>query len=465
MGQSRVDNHGIRKKITLRCNRYYHAVPVHSHTIDPSDHRRSKSIKTECMAHVNVNRIENSSRYHITLAHWDHNHPSEIPEGAPVRRLATEAEKNEISHLATTSTQTFSRGQISAIMKTRNMPGQVLEPRQIGNIINNARRNARDVVDDLGGDFAAIIASLHQKSQESHGWVYHIKLDKDQVVTGIWWQSPLQAELGQRYGDVLINDNTYNRNQHGYPLNIGIIIDGQARSRNAWYALHAKEDIAHHTWVFQCHLQSAGTPPECLMTDRHRTLISVAKEVLPLTRHLFCIHHLEGNIESNVRRSLGSDWVKFTQAFWQVYRAVSPQEFDHLWDNLVICFPSAREYLDLELYPCRFQWAWAFTSFQFTCGVRTSGRVEVENRVNKIIGGAKKGAKQLFDGLNERTDGQSLDDMIRARDVCVSFSETLPAASVLHFFSDIILISLPVASMLVLSSLSFLVLSMSYESM
>ena len=123
-------------------------------------------------------------------------------------------------------------------------------------------------------------------------------------------------------------------------------------------------------------------------------------------------------MEINVRRSLGSQWSEFTQMFWKTYRAVSPEEFDRLWLILVTNFPSARQYLQDELYPCRSQWAWAYTSFQFTCGVRTNGRVEGENRVNKLIGGPKKSAMQLFNGLNERTTGQGVQDMIRVRDVC-----------------------------------------------
>jgi len=80
----------------------------------------------------------------------------------------------------------------------------------------------------------AIIVSLEEKS-----WLHYLKLDEDQIITGIWWQSPLQGELCRHYGDILINDNTYTQNQNGYPLNIGIIVDGQGSSHNAWYALHA----------------------------------------------------------------------------------------------------------------------------------------------------------------------------------------------------------------------------------
>jgi hypothetical protein len=119
IAQGKIDQHGNRKKVTFRCNHYYHAVPVHSTVIDPADHRRGKTIKTECLAHVNINRISNSSLYHVTLTHWDHNHPREIPEGAPIRRKPTAAEKAEISKLATSSTQIFTHGQIVNVLDSR----------------------------------------------------------------------------------------------------------------------------------------------------------------------------------------------------------------------------------------------------------------------------------------------------------------------------------------------------------
>ena len=401
--------------MTFRCNHYYHATPVHSTAIDPADHRHGKTIKTQCSAHVNVNRIASSSLYHITLTHWDHNHPREIPEGAPIPRPPTAVEKSEISKLATSSTQTFTRGQIATVLQSRSGSSEILEPRQISNIINDAQSKARAEVSSLGGDFAAIIACL-----EENAWLHFLRLDEGQVVTGIWWQSQLQGELCRRYGDILINDNTYARNQNGYPLNIGIIIDGHGCSRNAWYALHAREDVIHHDWVFTCHLQSAGFPPEGLISDRHRSIIASACRILPLTPHFYCIHHLDGNVEANVRCGLGSQWSDFSKMFWRTYRAVSPEEFDRLWHILITTFPSAQHYLQEELYPCRSQWAWAYTSFQFTCGVRTNGRVEGENRVNKLIGGPKKSAIQLFHGLNQCTQGQGVQDMIRVHDVSIS---------------------------------------------
>ena len=169
----------------------------------------------------------------------------------------------------------------------------------------------------LGGDIAAIIASLQKKIDEEHGWKYDLKLNNSQTVTGIWWQSQLQAKLTKRFSDVLVNDNTYNWNNSGYPLNIGVVIDNTGTLRNAWYALHVMEDLAHHNWVLRCHLDSAGgVHPEVFASDQSQTLISSIEASLLLTDHMYCLHHLDGNVTINLRASLGTEWSNFQHDFW-----------------------------------------------------------------------------------------------------------------------------------------------------
>jgi hypothetical protein len=82
-------------------------------------------------------------------------------------------------------------------------------------------------------------------------------------------------------------------------------------------------------------------------------------------------------------------------------------------------YPATAAYLNEELYPCRQKWAWAWVSNVFTAGVRTNGRVESENHVNKALGGPKKTLLQLFNNLNERTDGQTAREMTSAHMVSV----------------------------------------------
>ena len=307
-------------------------------------------------------------------------------------------------------------------MLANEFPHHPLEARQITNIINQARKNAREDVERLGGDVNAVLTDLRQRNEAGEGWSYHIRLDDSQTLVALWWQSNAQARLGKRYSDILLNDNSYNRNQYGYPLNIGIAIDGFGVSRNIWYSFHATEDLETHAWVYQRHLESTGCEPDVLYTDRHPTLIRAAADVFPLTSHMFCLYHMKSNVVTNLRRTLSSCWDQFLVDFWAIYRAVSPWDFDRQWNDLLAKYPDARDYLEHELYPCRHQWAWAWVSQTFTAGCRTTGRAEVENRMNKAITGPKKTLLGLYHALNERTAHQSEQELVRVRDVCFFLS-------------------------------------------
>ncbi|KIJ19111.1 hypothetical protein PAXINDRAFT_70136 [Paxillus involutus ATCC 200175] len=338
------------KKVILRCNRYHTYHATHLPYLDPADLQKGRTIKTNCGAHVNLNRLRGSSLWHVTLVNWSHNHDREIPEGGHAPKRPTMEQKKVVASYAKSSN--FSRSHITSILDTQ-FPDRSLEPRQ------------------------------------------------QQMVIVLWWQSPTQRELGQHFHDILINDNTYNHNMYSYPLNIGVVINNFGASRNSWYAFHRVEDTDTHAWVFQCHLESARKPPDIVVSDRSGAVIAVVARTMPLTRHLYCLHHLKGNMANKLRLVIGAEWNNFVRDFWAAYRAVSPEE----------------HYLNDELHSCRQKWAWAWTSHTFTAGIRTNGRVEVENWTNKMLGGPKKPLLELFNNLNECTNGQSAQEMIRAREI------------------------------------------------
>ncbi|KAF7345871.1 hypothetical protein MVEN_01609100 [Mycena venus] len=291
----------------------------------------------------------------------------------------------------------FSRKQLGEVLASQ-FPDRTLEPRQISNMRNQARSEARQEVNRLGGDVQAILASLETLSQSEPGWAYSVQMDTNGVVTALWWQSPEQAQLTGRYTDILINDNSYNRNDKQYPP-------------IHWY--HHTESFA---WILRCHLRATGDiHPELFVSDRSGALIAAVVLVLIFTFHIYCLSHLLENVDRNLGRVLGDAWRSFLPDFWACYRAVSPEDFETQWQALVQRYPAARSYLT-DLYECRDRWAWAWISVRFTAGIRTNGRVEVENRITKTITGPGKTLFQVFNALNERTQEQKRDENIRVRD-------------------------------------------------
>ncbi|KAE9385192.1 hypothetical protein BT96DRAFT_776130, partial [Gymnopus androsaceus JB14] len=151
--QSKKDVSGDLYKLTLRCHQYGEHTSSHLPDIDPAEFRVGKSARSGCSAHVNVRR--HGSLWRITLAEWDHNHARYIPEGGTASRPPTKEQRKMICSLANANGAAFSRSHLSSILNAQSV-GHPLEPRQIGNVLNASRRQARDEVAALGGDVHAI---------------------------------------------------------------------------------------------------------------------------------------------------------------------------------------------------------------------------------------------------------------------------------------------------------------------
>lgn len=167
------------------------------------------------------------------------------------------------------------------------------------------------------------------------------------------------------------------------------------------------------------------TPPDVFASDRDPALEAVVPRLMPTTFHIVCLHHMEGNLTVNLRSALGGEWNTFLGRFWAVYRAVCPEIFKSMWQQPLLDYPAAGPYLSSNLYPIRHRWAHPWISCRFTAGIRTNGRVESENRTNKILGGPKTSLVQLFENLNQRTREQVSKEQIAVRNVSTFIFEMM----------------------------------------
>lgn len=398
----------------MRCQCYGKPSEQHNVRVHPTDLRKGKSVQKGCLAHVNINRVPGATIYYISKVDNNHNHPRVLPIGGKAQRPPTAIHKSVVAKYAG---EGFNRQQIKTIL-SKETAGRLPEPRQLSNLLNVSRREAMDEIRQRGGDMHAIFTELQQLRQTEPGWEFRADTDNDGRLLALWWQSSAQADLAAKYGDVIINDNTYNRNQYGYTLNIGIVINGMGKSRNIWYCIHEREDTSTHEWVLSTYKSISGRSPEVFASDRDPALEPAVKIVFPTTFHLICLHHLKGNVVTRLRPAVGTNlWPSFMDDFWEMYRAVSPEIFDRRFDALCQKYSGAADYLRSNLYPCRDRWAWAWVSTVFMAGIRTNGRVEAENRVNKLFGGPKVSGYQLFQRLLGRLDEQTQGEQIGVREV------------------------------------------------
>ena len=137
---------GEVRRITMRCNHYRLPTEQHSVAIDPANHHQGRSNKMDCRAHVSIIREPESDLWMLNVPDWVHNHALEIPLGGNASRPPTKKLQEVISTIATTTN--LDRKDISTLIKQNPEydSKHPLEPRQITNIVNTARCNARNEV-------------------------------------------------------------------------------------------------------------------------------------------------------------------------------------------------------------------------------------------------------------------------------------------------------------------------------
>lgn len=268
----------------------------------------------------------------------------------------------------------------------------------------------------------ATVELLVKLKQADDHWVIAVEADPvTRQFMCLFWMSPRQVELAQRFSDVVINDITYQCNVYGLPLNIWLIIDHMFKSCNIAYALHTSETIHDHKWCLD-QLFAVLPPmfpplPKRAYFSDYDLALDVAVSDYEDVWHGLCIHHMGGNLAKNLAAPLGPLFQPFQDQFYQVYYSISPDAFEISWEKLLEDYPCSRDYLQKVFWPTRERWAWAWVSARFSCGVRTSGRVESENRVNKLFGNSKTTLFGLVKELIHHSDDQDTNKKLSARKV------------------------------------------------
>ena len=408
---------GDIKCLRLRCSSSSERKAKHDKRIDPADHRKSKTKRCSCRARVNVRRSAETGLYHFAEVNLTHNHPAPLDDHLPDYQPPSERQKVLVADLA--QIKSLGRAEIGALLAAQFLD-HPLSLRQVTNLLDQAQRNSRQSVQTLGGDFVAIAEKLNRLKENDPCWIVCFETDLNtHRIKHLFWMSPRQASLG-RFSDIVINDVAMGRNQYGMALNVFVVIDQFFATRNIAYSLHTSETAEEHGWALDCLFANLPPHPDRnIFSDADKGLdLAISKRSKDeVAFHGRCLNHLDGNVVKKLAPILGPAFQSFREAFWSMYYSISPAALEAAWEELVTKYPAAREYLDNELWPDRERWAWTFLGIRFTCGVRTSGRVEGENSVNKRLGDAKTMAYELVTRLIDRADAQHDLEAMRIRKV------------------------------------------------
>ncbi|CAD6945596.1 unnamed protein product [Tilletia controversa] len=356
---------------------------------------------------MNIRLSAAKNNWNVSSIDWNHNHAPHFDPSTtdPDANKTTEAERTIVAALASGSAR-LDRAAIRDVLRSV-VPGSKMTTIQITNVVTAERKKRRETLNTYGGDVASLLSWLAKEKVKDARFTYSFHCHPQTgALQRLFMSSPVMIDALGQFGDVLIADVAQGRNVYNMPLNVFSVIDGCGKTRNIGYAVQDREDHASHAWVLHALLRTTGKKPSVIISDQDAAFISAVREVLPTSHHVLCLYHLWQNIVKQLKGKLRGQWVSFPQSFWRVYKAPSPNAFEARWRDLLESYPRARTYLETYQYKNRRSWAAAWVRTRFTADTRTTGRVDSENGLSKLLSDRKSTLSDLFSRLLLRAEDQ-----------------------------------------------------------
>ena len=364
----------IRRK-SFRCSLsgVYKARKVVDHT----SHRLRGTIKTDCGWHCNFTFPKSANQVRCTTLEGTHNHETNPAQISNVIAIYRHFSKEMIQDLTF-----FMDCKVAPITQLeilkKKYPEHVFHKQDVYNAIYRLQSNKNEKLDTT-----SILDILFEKlSQDPHWKVYIRHAGSEHRLSSIFWMSPAQQELYQRFSDVVLNDNTCKTNKYNMYLSVFMIKDNYGRFRNIANALVEDEMSSTYTWILQCLLKATGIIPKSFWTDSEPGLINAVSQIFPTTPHFYCLFHIWQNVVKHLKAKLASNFNDFTKAFYSCRNALCIEIFEQRWELMIKKFPECEHYMT-RLYTNRISWAKACLPFQFNAGIQSTQSVESFNNIIK----------------------------------------------------------------------------------
>ena len=110
-----------------------------------------------------------------------------------------------------------------------------------------------------------------------------------------------------RFSDVLIFDTTYRTNRFKMPLAIFCAVNIHGQTLPIAGGLLRNETREAYRWLFRTFLRAVdGKQPGSMLTDQDHWMSQALEEIMPRTKHGFCIWHITQKFPQHFRSKLGT---------------------------------------------------------------------------------------------------------------------------------------------------------------
>ncbi|CAG8493050.1 17701_t:CDS:2 [Gigaspora rosea] len=257
-------------------------------TIELSQQRNRKSIKTNCTCYINICWPLSASRPSITKLNLTHYGHALCPDNAHFINVYRQLPQNIIDKIGfyVDAVPDISQHTLRQLLQGE-FKDQLFLDKDLANVIQHFRKgDSTDPAKDPENDASNLLRVLRTFKEEDPTWF-----------------------IADHY-------NTARTNKYRLALCLFIGVDEHRRSRVLAQALISDETTSSYTWVLNNIITATDNLPlSTIFSDCDTGLGPAIKVTFPATRYLHCIFHIIQNIKKQLARSLGSRYTEFLADF------------------------------------------------------------------------------------------------------------------------------------------------------
>ncbi|XP_057998326.1 protein FAR-RED IMPAIRED RESPONSE 1-like [Hevea brasiliensis] len=206
------------------------------------------------------------------------------------------------------------------------------------------------------GDAEAIRKLFVRMQRNDPEFFYSFDLDDDSRLSNVLWVHPRSRAAYEEFNDVVSFDTTYLVNRYKLPFATIVGVNHHGQSILLGCALISHEDVNTFKWLFMTWLEAMeDVHPNSILTDQCESMRKAIREVMPNTRHRFCLWHILCKVPEKFKgvTDYDSACLEFKAV---IYDSLTIEMFERNWNEFVVKHGLERNEWLSKLYVDREYW-------------------------------------------------------------------------------------------------------------
>ncbi|XP_057989160.1 protein FAR-RED IMPAIRED RESPONSE 1-like [Hevea brasiliensis] len=226
------------------------------------------------------------------------------------------------------------------------------------------------------GDAEAIRKLFVRMQRNDPEFFYSFDLDDDSRLSNVLWVHPRSRAAYEEFNDVVIFDTTYLVNRYKLPFATIVGVNHHGQSILLGCALISHEDVNTFKWLFMTWLEAMeDVHPNSILTDQCESMRKAIREVMPNTRHRFCLWHILCKVPEKFKgvTDYDSACLEFKAV---IYDSLTIEMFERNWNEFVVKHGLERNEWLSKLYVDREYWVPIYLNHTLRSGMVSTQRSE-----------------------------------------------------------------------------------------